>query len=362
MSSSLVVRYQEQRYYTDTARDYRDEQQLNALRISFSELQNIVKASLSMQKAVEKLLEAPSDSDFGQDHVQAAFSTLNQATTKIVPLVQNLWTQVPAHNIPSNRSASKAEEVFNTTELLEQILLYLRPADLLRAQQVNTTFYDTINESLPLAEILGLAADDGSFFYSPFLQDHDGSNRFPGIKAYVRDNWSPHDHSASDGLCTVTNDYEIELQLELDKLWDIGGRCAAMLICSPPVTCFNVEMWQKGTQNYRKVVGGVYTVLLGTPTGLGDVVRNVCQFLVDKELVPWAQSIDHRTVGVAVIARPTLRDDDPIVLKRHEERRALEERLEKRRAEAEDRALANAKAQAEREEMVDRAADGATDV
>ncbi|SMR58259.1 unnamed protein product [Zymoseptoria tritici ST99CH_1E4] len=89
------------------------------------------------------------------DHAEPCDHTSIQPLSTSAPIVQ-----------PEARGIA-AQKVFGTGELLEETLSYLDPADILNAMIVQRHWRDSIEGSIKLKRLLGLAPG-GNLFYSPF--------------------------------------------------------------------------------------------------------------------------------------------------------------------------------------------------
>jgi hypothetical protein len=85
----------------------------------------------------------------------------------IMPSSSELSTQ-PSAVIQHSEAGLIAQQVFNTGELLECIVSYLDPAEILSVMGVQRRWRDTVEGSIKLKRLLGLAPG-GKFFSSPFF-------------------------------------------------------------------------------------------------------------------------------------------------------------------------------------------------
>lgn len=76
----------------------------------------------------------------------------------------------------TDSSPATAQQVFDTPELMEMILLNLDAFDLLQAQQVNRTMFESIASSEKLQVAMGLRGDSDSPFRSMFRRDWNTTN------------------------------------------------------------------------------------------------------------------------------------------------------------------------------------------
>ena len=168
-------------------------------------------------------------------------------------LEDQFGTYVMSERATAN-SAAKAQQVFDTPELLELILLNLECPDLLEVQQVNrTSTYSSlgpkttvglispttpvqvnIDSSDKLQSLLGLRGDPKSSYKPTFqLWDRDKTSLYCETN-YKRSPSNPFVYYTPPAL----EDDEIEITayfVSHDHLPRLGKRCRSMLICQPPV-------------------------------------------------------------------------------------------------------------------------------
>ncbi|SMQ53818.1 unnamed protein product [Zymoseptoria tritici ST99CH_1A5] len=143
-----------------------------------------------------------------------------------------------------------AQKVFDMCELLEQILSYSEPVDLLRAMSTQRCWKDTIEGSLKLKRLLGLAPT-GKAFYSPFFHqsaDYRGTvtRRFMKEDQHILTcrMFYPGDVEAtrnpmatSDQFCTISVEVIHCPTRTIPSIWtrSFGSRARDMAICNPPI-------------------------------------------------------------------------------------------------------------------------------
>ncbi|KJX95301.1 hypothetical protein TI39_contig4120g00005 [Zymoseptoria brevis] len=181
-------------------------------------------------------------------------------------------TRPPSTPAPAAQPEARgiaAEKVFGTGELLEETLSYLDPADILNAMIVQRHWRDSIEGSVKLKRLLGLAAG-GKFFYSPFFGSsveisHRSTARIverplkgshvcmasfadPALRTRKAANPGPdhgHYHVRIDFTVMAHADPVEFLQHPEALLQDPGSRIRAMAICNPPIhrLSANMECW-----------------------------------------------------------------------------------------------------------------------
>lgn len=135
--------------------------------LSYEDLQSIRQA----HSIVGRFIEA-------QNPERHDTSIITKHHANIGRFLDRMWSTIPALTHTSIRTALKAEEVFNTTELLEHIMLQLNMADKLRAMQVNWKWFETLCSSVSLRRTLGVESYGDGHYYSPF------SERFRGVEKH----------------------------------------------------------------------------------------------------------------------------------------------------------------------------------
>ncbi|KAF7198563.1 hypothetical protein HII31_00302 [Pseudocercospora fuligena] len=105
-------------------------------------------------------------------------SIISEHHADVGRFLDRIWNTIPALTHTTTRTALKAEEVFNTTELLERIMLQLTTVDKLRAMQANWKSFETLCGSVSLRRALGVESYGDGHYYSPF------SERFRGVEKH----------------------------------------------------------------------------------------------------------------------------------------------------------------------------------
>ncbi|GIZ38431.1 hypothetical protein CKM354_000184800 [Cercospora kikuchii] len=168
------------------------------------------------------------------------------------------------------------QKVFETTELLEAILLQLGARDILTAQQVGREWRDAVNGSMKLKTRLGIELDDVDKvpYHSPFKLD-------PSVKG---SDFEPLDYHISREYCPCRDDMSkwefaekrfrvclgFRRREETVKL-RVGSRCRAMRLCHPPLKSAMLTI-----DHYNvPLKGAAYSIInLDRPDGItiGDVL------------------------------------------------------------------------------------------
>lgn len=233
---------------------------------------------------------------------------------------------VPLSSRPSKRGATQAGEVFDTPELLEHVLSFLPPADILTAQQVGRVWNAAVLGSRKLQAILCLTPEKDAVFRTPFVK-----GAFPGFTLnYDADqvtDVAPAEHEDSrPGTRTVSHPMSItasfergarktdaedgEKQGHRDPI--IGSRCRSMLICQPQIRTITVDLPCCCPEDD----------LLTNPKGLtvGDLLGLQKELAEEHKLCPHASPLERDDEGFAHVTVQfegdvDLRDDDPVVVK-----------------------------------------------
>nr|POF26348.1 hypothetical protein CFP56_22497 [Quercus suber] len=177
---------------------------------------------------------------------EARYSKLSNTAESIQPyrnqiqdLAYNLQDIVEPTARPSEASAAVARQVFAIPELMEHVLSYLEPADLLVAQRMNRSANMAVRSSLRLQRQLHLRSDRSIYFSTAFHKDN-----FPGLSVDVRKtpangiDWTWDQQTASEDTSRA------RLTIRFDgntALPHAGKRCRSMLVCQPALESLHVQ-------------------------------------------------------------------------------------------------------------------------
>nr|POF12738.1 hypothetical protein CFP56_09890 [Quercus suber] len=142
---------------------------------------------------------------------------------------------------PSEASALVSRRVFAIPELMEHVLSYLEPAELLVAQRMNQSANLAVRSSFRLQRQLHLRCDRSRYFSTVFQKDN-----FPGLSVDVRKTqvngvdwfWDQQTSSSSDESSRA------RLTIRFDgntALLRAGKRCRSILVCQPALKSLNVQ-------------------------------------------------------------------------------------------------------------------------
>lgn len=224
--------------------------------------QSVLQDSL---KELRSYIESRADDSQDSPATLAAKTALHNAQTSnahIGEFLDQVADLTPPHQRPPTaQSTTKANQVFATPGLMEEILGYLSIGDKLDAMRVQRTWCNTVNDSIKLKRSLGLAAHQDLFYSSPFstlsntkpvryhFECGDARDRrMPG--AYYRDQPSLPDgyfsdsdsdseersnsDSVDDGVIFRCININIEVN-SIRKGIRLGSRVRSMAICNPPL-------------------------------------------------------------------------------------------------------------------------------
>ncbi|KAF7185955.1 hypothetical protein HII31_12828 [Pseudocercospora fuligena] len=274
-----------------------------------------------------------------------------------------VWGIIPSLKHVTEQSTAKAQEVFGTTELLEEMLSYLDTKDKLKAMRVQRHWRDTVNGSVMLLRALGLESYDDGRYYSAL------SNRFqgrgygrtrlePGIRnpGFCYDDkdpkffrWDQDSHSSfwtmnhrQEGLCEDPTQLQICLTMSTDpaKL-RFGSRVAAMRIANPLVRqlrativceCRPSNYNMHGVRLYRQEDCHIVSTASEQGFTLGELADYTLKFAASHKgcKIP--------RIGYAFFV--TLREGDVVMIQRREAEKEADALREVRRAEWLDRQAA----------------------
>lgn len=188
-----------------------------------------------------KLITSLRDKSFNEEMLREVLESNTRTLEVIRHHIDSCIQSYPITSRPTTASAARAKEVFGMAELLEQILLYVAPRDILHAIQVSHATLNILKESPKLRERFSLRCDETGFFSSAFLRGSDGDEDESLFTDFdVRfEYWSEsngHDNTPNHRI-SITADFEA-----FSPLPKIGSRCRDMLICQPPIHVMQVVL------------------------------------------------------------------------------------------------------------------------
>ena len=277
----------------------------------------------SMQTHLDSLAQllgpALAASDEAQKHIQAIKEGLASQNANLDALLES----VPPRARKPAGAAELAHNLFTIPEILEWILLYLKPADLLRVQRVNHQFLDAIQGSPKIQCRMGLRPQEkGHVFLPPPSCD-------PGrLSCYIE----------TYPCFSRENIKENEVVLKIgfsggeDKPPYLGPRCREMLVCQPPIKSMNVyTRCCRPPWSWRSLNDPLETITADSGIRMGDIIDAYNRITADHRLCPYADPPEHgpdgfvkpRVTFEAVVAAEA--DDKLLVEKKQNDLRRKEE-------------------------------------
>lgn len=152
--------------------------------------------------------------------------------------IDSCMSSIPINLRPTTASSIKATQVLATPELLEQILLYISPREVLRAVQINKAAHQIFNDSPKLRDKLSLRVSPTGFLDSIFLTPGfcPQIEKFDCIEAEFM-HLNPEDGGTGWGSPpprAFSKQVRLNMRWGTGELPTIGGLCRSMLVCQPP--------------------------------------------------------------------------------------------------------------------------------
>lgn len=236
MSSSLRIHYAEESASDSFEALYEDCHQYNdePLKLPFEGLTRLLDHVQDLKETISALRQSPPGTRIESPHVQSELSYAENSADELQDFLDACWEQIPVARRPSARSAVKAQEVFNTPELLENIIIHLGTKDVLSAQQVGRVWRDGVNGSVKILRSIGIYPQEDVHFKSPFerLQSPDS---FWGLNLRTESEDFDHHAALQDGVIPRTQKVRLDIGAPTSTSLFIGPRCRAISICQPPL-------------------------------------------------------------------------------------------------------------------------------
>ena len=137
----------------------RDRQFVDVLKMQFLITDNLTRLTNKLQSHQD-----------GNGETEVLLADLQHGAAGVLEWTIDKLQWDPLLTLPSQTSAVKAQQVFDTTELAEMILSLLPTADILHAASANKALAHCISSSNKLHEILCLRPDPESFWRSNFKE------------------------------------------------------------------------------------------------------------------------------------------------------------------------------------------------
>ena len=253
-----------------------------------------------------------------QRHLKAIRDGLSTQQSHLDQLVKSV---PPMARKPPNAD-ELAEKVFNIPELLEKILLYLSPVDLLRVQRVSHLFFNATEGSPKIQFKMGLRPQENCHITFPpaLLELHMFSFTL-----------EPYPWSAESRKALQENEVNIRAGFsgsEKNEMLKLGRRCRDMLICQPPIKTLNAyTRCCHPTWSYRGLNDPVETITVEGGIRMSDLIDAHERITAAHRLCPDADPPEHDDEGfvlprVSFETKVVTLDDDPALLdtKRHDKK------------------------------------------
>ncbi|KAK5127052.1 hypothetical protein LTR85_008411 [Meristemomyces frigidus] len=251
---------------------------------AFEHYQAVVQHHKTLGQILQRL---PSNADCASDLaalVTAAKRELDHAAASMPALLQ----QITVEERTSPATALVAEKVFEIPELFERILCNLDITDLLKAQQVNHRFFETIQSSPMLQWHMGLAPDAKHDFRLTLENRIRGFMFSTDASMYARQ---------IDG-----DNVAVRLQLfgrvAMPKL---GERARSILICQPPLKSIALFVdccsGMYSTFQQQQLATPISTITSDTGITLGDIIDAAKAVKDQHRTCPRAREHEHDAQG-----------------------------------------------------------------
>ena len=241
-------------------------------------------------------------------HLQAITDGLSVQNSHLNTIVQS----VPPIARKPPGTIEVVSKVFAVPELLERILLYLNPVDLLRIQQVDHLFFNSIQGSMKLLCKMGLMAQENGHVSAP-PASVDTQSFFCFYEMY----------SSLSRDVPQDNDVVVKAGFsDLENSPNLGSRCRNMLICQPPLKSMSVHTrcchptwsWNDSDEDLDPITSESGLVV-------GDLLDAHNRVTADHRLCPEAEPPEHGSDGfvnphVSFEATMVAENDDPSLLER----------------------------------------------
>lgn len=246
---------------------------------------------------------------------------------------------IPASALPTEASTLKAEEVFGTPELVENILQFLAPREMLVAQRTSRTMNATILTSPKLQRLLYLRPDSTAYFSTAFKRQTRQSFHVDAHETVTYDKHLGKLRSKGSGReaiisFAVTSSRATPLGT---PTYSAGSRIRSMLVCQPPIKCMTAS---PSCCQHSRETDEASEEELSSSTGLtcGDVVDFVMRMQAAHKVCAFEDPYSLDDEG---FVRPTiyfsgtltLHEQDPLALTWQKQR---ERDLQRLRTEDED--------------------------
>lgn len=201
-----------------------------------------IQAALDTQNLLEEqnitILKSLEGGTFDIAAVRQTLTENSKSFSANRKFLTSCYLAFPKSLMPTALSALKAQKVFSTPELLESILVYLKPTDLLRAIQVNRNINAIFKASPTLRDVLNLRVRPDGFFSTVFCTDIWGCTcGFADISVRINAD------RQQQKLDLRFNEIPIAVSFSYRQpLPRVGRLCRDMLVCNPPIHSMSVTL------------------------------------------------------------------------------------------------------------------------
>ena len=272
-----------------------------------------------MQLELDSLFQNAQSGRVCTNDVKRITALVQTGLHAIEELLVPVMMSIPISERSTCRSAKLAKYVFETTELLEWILKFCRPLDVLRFSQAHDNKWITSTIEDPRWQrYMGLQPD-----YTAFHLPFEDAIEETGL------------HFGQGSRCTGHNDgtWHAQVVIKLDnkhinicrKLNDLGEKERTMLISQPPLRQVEFHTYCDFPNRRDDFTGPERTITSQNGVTIGEVLLNLADFQEGHLLCPDATSLDghdeheyvhHTTEGVGSVEVP---QNDPALWRMVEE-------------------------------------------
>ncbi|KAK3722198.1 hypothetical protein LTR37_002631 [Vermiconidia calcicola] len=198
-----------------------------------------IATALNHQTNLESKLQAIADG--GITNMASMHSTAVEVCKDVAELrafLNGCLNSIPITMRPTPSSAVKAQQVFDTAELLEAVMTNLHAVDVLSAVQVSRTMSKMVSASPKLQDVLQLRPSKDGHLASIFLDSW--GTKFRVITVTLYEHTPGQFISPSADLAMPANmRMRVVTRLTPDLIETLPKICHRMLICQPPVKTMN---------------------------------------------------------------------------------------------------------------------------
>ncbi|KAF2173215.1 hypothetical protein M409DRAFT_49692 [Zasmidium cellare ATCC 36951] len=290
-----------------------------SLSVSFDTLQDLVAHAQNLKNTIQALRQPAPNTQANSNQVQAELADAEKNANELCDFLGACWEMIPVTNRPSARSAVKAQKVFDTPELLENICIHLNPLDTLVAQQVGRVWRDGINSSVKIQRAIGLRPDESSYFSAPFA-DFDGTGSILSrytLPGFFLDNYGPNvDFDAHEAAAEgISNTQAVKIQITADYPVSIGSRCRLLSLCQPPIKSASMFIGSECDGCITTHFEHEAKLVSEDGVNVGQIM-DAAQQLIDAHRMGEEHVDGYCRPIIEFHATVTLADDDPIMVER----------------------------------------------